>query len=86
MNKNTIITIVKDLIGELNIIEEGQLIDEDASLCDEYGINSIIIIELVMKIEERFGIEFDDSELNHHQLDTVNKIVELIVNHEKSSN
>ncbi len=50
----------------------------DASLLEEGVMDSTSVIDLVMFIEETFGIEVKDEELVPENLDSVNKIVAFV--------
>jgi hypothetical protein len=38
-------------------------IDMSAALTQEYGVNSVSIIQLIVELEKDFNVEFEDSEL-----------------------
>lgn len=38
-------------------------IDMTAALTQEYGVNSVSIIQLIVELEKDFNVEFEDSEL-----------------------
>lgn len=38
-------------------------IDMSAALAQEYGVNSVSIIQLIVELEKDFNVEFEDSEL-----------------------
>lgn len=52
-------------------------IDKDISEC---GIDSIIFIQLIILLEDEFGIEIPDSELIYAKLNTVHKIADMLDN------
>lgn len=56
--------------------EEG--LRDDASLLEEGIIDSTGVLNLVMFIEETFGIEVKDEELVPENLDSVNKLVAFV--------
>ncbi len=39
-------------------------VDMDKNMCQEYGINSVSIIRLIVAAEAKFGISFNDYELS----------------------
>ena len=45
-------------------------IKQDSKLIQEYPIDSIIAIEILINVEETFGIDIDDDELSLELLDT----------------
>ena len=62
------------LIEQLNIDEED--ITMDASFIDDLGADSLDIVELIMTMEEEFGIEIPEDEVE--TLTTVGAAVEYI--------
>ena len=52
-----------------------------ASLIDDLGADSLDIVELVMKMEEEFGIEIPDEEAE--KIKTVNDVIQYITTHKK---
>jgi acyl carrier protein len=68
--------IVAEQLGkDVNDITTG------ASFIDDLGADSLDIVELVMKMEEEFGIEIPDEEAE--KIKTVNDVVEYIKAHAK---
>lgn len=62
------------------ILTVSPLSDEDVSIEDELasiGIDSLKKVELIVAVEDTFGIIFDDSDLDPVQLVKVSDIVEL---------
>lgn len=57
---------------------EGENIENDESLQENYGLDSMGFIQLVVALEQEFHIEFDDEVLMIQNFDTINKIVELV--------
>lgn len=62
---------IKDLIGIENSLDP----NEDLL---ELGLHSMKSIQLIVDIEETFGIEFDDEELLFDNFSTIKKIIERI--------
>jgi acyl carrier protein len=52
-------------------------LNEDESLRD-YGLNSIRGIELIIRIEQEYGINIGDNDLIINSYDTINKIQDLV--------
>lgn len=77
----TVINKLKKIIAEeldVNLIAEE--IDENASLFEDgLGFDSIAIVELISFIEERFEIEFSDSELNPEHFSSLKILADFII-------
>jgi len=52
--------LVKIVSQKLQIHENE--INEDSSFVDDFGADSLDLVELIMKMEEEFGIEISDEE------------------------
>jgi acyl carrier protein len=70
-----------------HIIVEQLGVDEDevkleASFVDDLGADSLDVVELVMALEEEFGIEISDEDAE--KLSTVKQSIEYIENHVKA--
>lgn len=66
----------------IEIISKTLLIDEssvarNASLADELHADSLDAVELVMALEERFGIEISDEDAE--QLHTVQQVIDYVL-------
>ncbi|MFZ6028821.1 MAG: acyl carrier protein [Chloroflexota bacterium] len=51
---------------------------DDASFLDEGIVDSTSILELVMFIEENFGISVDDAEITPDNFDSVKKLADYV--------
>ena len=67
---------VKEIIAEFSPLSLEEINNSD-SLSD-IGIDSLSIVEIVIKLEDTFEIEFDDSKLNFNRLTTVQEIIKFI--------
>ena len=56
-------------------------VTENSKLVEDLGADSLDIVEMLMTLEEEFGIEIPDEEAM--KLSTVKSIVELIENRQK---
>ncbi len=52
----------------------------DSDLRDNYGVDSIVLVELLVEIEDIFGITFDSSSLTYETFSTVNSITDYVNN------
>jgi acyl carrier protein len=71
---------VKEIVAE-QLGKDVNEITTSASFIDDLGADSLDIVELVMKMEEEFGIEIPDEEAE--KIKTVNDVVEYIKAHAK---
>ncbi len=53
-------------------------IEEDKSLIDEYGVDSVSLLELVVGIEEVFGVTIEDEEFSVANFETVSALAAFI--------
>jgi len=75
MNKDDIFARLKELIIELLEIDEAE-VKMEASFMDDFGADSLDIIELLTAVEETFKIEIPDEDAG--KLQTVQNAVEYI--------
>jgi acyl carrier protein len=72
---------VKHIIVEQLGVDEEE-VKPEASFVDDLGADSLDVVELVMALEEEFGIEISDEDAE--KLTTVQKAVEYIDSHVKA--
>ena len=75
MEREEILDKVKVVIVEQLSVEEDD-VTEDASFVDDLGADSLDIVELVMALEDKFGISIPDEEAE--SIKTVGNAVEFI--------
>jgi len=69
---------VKEIIVE-RLSVDGKDVTEDASFIDDLGADSLDTVELVMALEEEFGLEIPDEEAE--KIVTVGDAVKYIESH-----
>lgn len=62
------------LVGKIKV--EAEKVKPEANLFEDLGLDSIDLMTAVMAIEERFGIEVSDKEMEN--VSTVSEAVELL--------
>jgi acyl carrier protein len=55
-----------------------EAIENEKSLIDTYGIDSVSLLELVVGIEEEFGITVGDRDFNVRHFETVKALAEFV--------
>ena len=77
MDKTQIEKKLNEVIqAELPEIEED--VNMNASLTQEYGVNSVSLIRLIVAIEEKFDVSFTDYELALSEYDTFGDLAAVI--------
>ncbi|MCY0908061.1 acyl carrier protein [Sulfobacillus sp. hq2] len=74
-NKDQVFDKVKEIIVDQLGVDEEEVVPE-ASFIDDLGADSLDIVELIMALEEEFGLEIPDDEAE--KIATVNDAVEYI--------
>lgn len=70
---------LQEIIAEQLEIEAEE-IDYDSNIIDDLGADSLDIVDLVMSVEDEFGIEVPDEALE--EISTVEDMVKYIEEHE----
>ena len=73
---------VKQIIVEQLGVDESQ-VDSNASFVDDLGADSLDIVELVMALEEEFGLDIPDEDAD--KLRTVGDAMEYLKSHATAS-
>lgn len=68
----------KFISGNFMSLDQTESLRDEASLLEEGIMDSTGVLDLVMFIEETFGIEVKDEELVPDNLDSVNKLVAFV--------
>ncbi len=69
-----VLEAMKERLAERGI--EGDNVTMDSKLSDDLGLDSLDTVEVTLGLEEKFGIDIDDSELE--DVETVGDAVNLI--------
>jgi acyl carrier protein len=71
---------VRDVLRKTLALNDDQM-NSNSLLVDELGISSLDRIELVMGIEDEFGVELSEQEQS--SIKTVNDLIECVKSHSK---
>jgi len=71
---------VREIVAE-QLDKDINDVKSESSFIEDLGADSLDIVELVMKMEEEFGIEIPDEEAE--KIKTVNDVVQYIASHKK---
>ena len=53
-------------------------LDTSASITDDYDVNSVSIIKVLVGLEDKFNVEFDDSELALNKYKSFDDVIESV--------
>jgi acyl carrier protein len=53
-------------------------LDNDKSLIDDYGVDSVMLLELVVGLEEEFGVRIEDNEFSVRHFETVSRLAAFV--------
>lgn len=76
MDRKAVLEIVTKIISEKLGVSEKQ-ITETSKLMDDLNADSLDLVDLVMAVEEEFGVKINDSDLE--KISTVKDVVDYIV-------
>jgi acyl carrier protein len=80
MEKDELLKKMKEIVADKLSISEDQ-ITETASFIDDLGADSLDTVELVMALEDQFGLDIPDEDAE--KLTTVGKAMDYIMTHVK---
>lgn len=78
-DKETILKEIQEVLtSKLNVHIDNDITLETSLLKDGLGLDSVMLLELIIELELLFEIELDEDELNVEYFGCLDKIIELI--------
>jgi acyl carrier protein len=71
-------TIKEMIVERLFLDVKPEEIDETKSLFDEYGVDSVAVLEIVVGLEETYGLSFADEDFSPQMFETVKSIADYV--------
>ncbi|MCI8509090.1 MAG: acyl carrier protein [Lachnospiraceae bacterium] len=78
MEKKEIKEKLLEIIDEEMPDVEVDKVDMKASFADEYGVDSVSLIKMIVDAEETFQVKFDDRELALNKYESFDDMVDII--------
>ena len=72
--KKQALEVIEDVLPEVDTAT----LDTSASIIDDYDVNSVSIIRLLVGLEDKFNVEFDDSELALNKYASFDDVIESV--------
>lgn len=74
MIKKQSLEVIEEVIPEL----DADSLDTAASITEDYDVNSVSIIKLLVGLEDKFNVEFEDSELALNKYKSFDDVIESV--------
>lgn len=78
MDKETIkkqsLEVIEQVLPELDVAA----VDTSASITDDYDVNSVSIIKLLVGLEDKFDVSFEDSELALNKYTSFDDVIDSV--------
>jgi acyl carrier protein len=79
-----VIEQLKGLILELNPNLTSEQLHDDASIVEDLGLDSIVVVSLISQIEEHFSFIFEEDDLNMDTFSTIRFLADFIAGQRSS--
>ena len=71
-------TLKHMLVDRMILKMDPEAIEDEGSLMDDYGVDSVCLLEMVVGIEEAFGIEVADEDFSLETFRSVSSIADYV--------
>lgn len=78
MEKEEIKNLIKNVLQDATGISREQFKDDEYLLTGGYNIESIMMLEMMISLEDELGIAFDDNEMVAENFNSINAIADII--------
>lgn len=78
MEKTEIKEKLLEIIGEELPDVDAASVDTTASLADDYGVDSVSLIRMIVDAEAAFDVKFDDRELALNKYESFDDVIDTI--------
>ena len=78
MEKSEIKEKLLEIVGEQLPEVEVEKIDTQADFADEYGVDSVSLIKMIVDAEDTFDVKFDDRELALNKYENFDDMIDII--------
>ncbi|WP_446750374.1 acyl carrier protein [Streptomyces sp. AC1-42T] len=78
LTRATVVTRINESLGQVlnRDLEPG---DDSPRLFDDLGLDSTSVLELLMRLEDELGIEFDTDSLEQHHFENVGTLADYVI-------
>ena len=66
------------LKGILSELSGEETVENDATLQGDLALDSLAMVTMLIEIEDVFGIQLDESDMNPFDLNTVQSVIDLV--------
>ncbi len=64
--------------GILSEVSAEEIVKNEATLQEDLALDSLSMVTMLVEIEDAFGIELDESDMNPFDLDTVQSVIDMV--------